>query len=113
MSVLGSSVLGLQAVVLLLGIPVGLSLADHGAATAVVLGLAALLAVLAAGMIRRRPQQAVLLGWVVQAVSIASGFLLPAMFFVGLLFGAVWWTAVHFGRKVDAIRAQYDAPLPD
>ena len=49
------------------------------------------------------------LGWILQAALIASGFVVPTMFFMGGVFGALWWTSVHFGRKVDEAKARFAA----
>jgi len=39
------------------------------------------------------------------------------MFFMGVLFGALWWASVHYGRKVDEAKARFAAqaagPSPD
>lgn len=52
---------------------------------------------------------AVQTGWALQAGLIASGFVVPAMFFLGACFAALWWASVHFGRKVDEARARVAA----
>ena len=49
------------------------------------------------------------LGWVLQGLIIASGFLNPAMFFVGILFGGLWWYCMVVGARIDRDRtAQAD-----
>jgi hypothetical protein len=32
------------------------------------------------------------------------------MFFLGVLFAVLWWASIHFGRKIDEIRARHTAP---
>lgn len=66
-------------------------------------GGAMALCVLLCGMLGRRGALAV--GWLLQAGLIASGFAVPVMFFLGAVFAALWWAAVHFGRKVDEAKA--------
>ncbi|MFG2300256.1 DUF4233 domain-containing protein [Actinacidiphila glaucinigra] len=66
-------------------------------------GIAMALCVLLCGMLGRRGGLAV--GWLLQAGLIASGFVVPVMFFLGVVFAGLWWAAVHFGRKVDAAKA--------
>ena len=105
MKTLGTSVLGLEIMALLLAIPVGLALSGRGAIVVWVFGGLALLAFVAAGLFRRDPRTAVVLGWTVQVLATASGVLVPAMFIVGVMFGGVWWTAIHFGGKVDALES--------
>lgn len=48
---------------------------------------------------------AVPLGWALQVGLVASGLVVPAMFLLGAAFAALWGTAVHVGRKVDALKA--------
>ncbi|MFE0625762.1 DUF4233 domain-containing protein [Streptomyces sp. NPDC058864] len=66
-------------------------------------GIAMALCVLLCGMLGRPGALAV--GWVLQAGLIASGFVVPVMFFLGAVFAGLWWAAVHFGRKVDEAKA--------
>src|SRR5204863_50011 len=70
-------------------------------------GIAMLLSVLLCGMLTR--PGGVQLGWALQIALIASGFVIPTMFFLGAVFAALWWASVHFGRKVDAARARVEA----
>lgn len=44
------------------------------------------------------------LGWVLQVLIIAAGFLNPAMFFVGALFGGMWWYCMVAGARIDRDR---------
>ena len=50
------------------------------------------------------------LGWVLQGLIIASGFLNPAMFFVGILFGGLWWYCMVAGARIDRDRTAQAAP---
>ncbi|MEV6318301.1 DUF4233 domain-containing protein [Streptomyces sp. NPDC051776] len=70
-------------------------------------GTAMLICLLLCGMLSR--PGAVPIGWVLQIGLIAAGFVVPLMFFLGVLFGALWWASVHFGRKVDEARARFAA----
>ncbi|MET9292650.1 DUF4233 domain-containing protein [Streptomyces sp. NPDC003077] len=70
-------------------------------------GIAMLLSVLLCGMIGR--PGGVALGWALQIGLIASGFVVPTMFFLGPVFAALWWASVHFGRKVDEAKARWAA----
>jgi hypothetical protein len=51
----------------------------------------------------------VLLGWALQIALITSGFVVPVMFFLGVVFGGLWWASVHFGRKIDEAKARFAA----
>ncbi|MBT2499965.1 DUF4233 domain-containing protein [Agromyces sp. ISL-38] len=44
------------------------------------------------------------LGWVLQALILAAGFLNPAMFVVGALFGGMWWYCMVVGARIDRER---------
>ncbi|WP_138443488.1 DUF4233 domain-containing protein [Sinomonas susongensis] len=41
------------------------------------------------------------LGWVLQLVLIALGFIEPMMFFVGALMALAWWYAIRTGARLD------------
>ncbi|MFI6942704.1 DUF4233 domain-containing protein [Streptomyces sp. NPDC050418] len=72
-----------------------------------VCGIAMVLSVLLCGMITR--PGGVQLGWALQIALIASGFIVPTMFFLGACFAALWGVSVHFGRKVDEAKARFAA----
>jgi hypothetical protein len=61
-------------------------------------GLLALGCVLATGSLRSR--HGVALGWVMQGLVLATGVVVPAMFAMGLLFGALWVAALRIGKLV-------------
>jgi len=100
-----AGMLVLQAVVLFLTGVVTLGMTDIGAVASLSLGLGlAVLCVLAAGMLGRPGGYA--LGWAVQVVSIGLGFVLTAMFFLGVVFGGLWATAYFLGIRIDRERAE-------
>ncbi|MFI0786467.1 DUF4233 domain-containing protein [Streptomyces lydicus] len=70
-------------------------------------GVAMLLSIVLCGMLTR--PGGVQLGWALQIALIASGLVLPTMFFLGAVFAALWWASVHYGRKVDAAKARWAA----
>ncbi|MFJ9421314.1 DUF4233 domain-containing protein [Streptomyces sp. NPDC101249] len=72
-----------------------------------VCGVAMVLSVLLCGVITR--PGGVALGWAFQVALVASGFVVPAMFFLGLGFAALWWASVHYGRKIDEAKARFAA----
>ncbi|QEV18102.1 DUF4233 domain-containing protein [Streptomyces alboniger] len=72
-----------------------------------VCGVAMLLSVLLCGVITR--PGGVQLGWALQIALIASGFVVPVMFFMGAVFAALWWASVHFGRQIDLAKARFAA----
>ena len=100
-----AGMLVLQAVVLFLTGVVLIGLSDIGATVALSIGGGlALACFVAAGMLRRPVGYA--LGWAIQVVSIGLGFVVPVMFFLGLVFGALWWGAYALGTRIDRERAE-------
>jgi hypothetical protein len=100
-----AGMLVLQAVVLFLTGVVTIGMTDIGAVASLSLGLGlAVLCVLAAGMLGRPGGYAI--GWAVQGVSIGLGFVVPAMFFLGVVFGGLWATAYFLGIRIDRERAE-------
>lgn len=65
-------------------------------------GITMALCVLLCGVITRRG--AVAVGWALQLGLIASGLVVPMMYGLGVVFAALWWCSVHYGRRIDAIR---------
>ncbi|TQK44598.1 uncharacterized protein DUF4233 [Streptomyces sp. SLBN-118] len=73
-------------------------------------GTGMLLCILLCGMIGR--PGGVQLGWALQIGLIASGFVVPTMFFLGAIFAGLWWASVHYGRKIDEVKARWAAQAP-
>jgi hypothetical protein len=69
-------------------------------------GAIALLALLSAGMLRRKIGW--ILGWIVQILMVAYGFVVFTMFFLGALFLGLWVAAIVVGRKGEAARAAFN-----
>ncbi|MFF4396853.1 DUF4233 domain-containing protein [Streptomyces sp. NPDC001480] len=72
-----------------------------------VCGIAMFLSVALCGMVTR--PGGVALGWALQIALVASGFFVPMMYILGVVFAALWWASVHFGRKVDEAKARFAA----
>ncbi|MFF4898694.1 DUF4233 domain-containing protein [Streptomyces sp. NPDC001068] len=70
-------------------------------------GIAMVLCVALCGVITR--PGGVALGWALQIALVASGVFVPTMFFLGAVFGALWWASVHYGRKIDEAKARFAA----
>jgi hypothetical protein len=103
MRVLGAAVLSLEAIVVLLAIPVVLVVgtvpvpAWLGISGGVVLALT--LIVLARYVTR---PWAIPVGWGLQVLVVLTGLLAPAMFIVGGIFALLWGVAIRLGRQADA-----------
>lgn len=102
MRVLGAAVLSLEAIVVILAIPVVVVVGTVpvppwlGISVGVILALALL--VLARYVTR---PWAIPVGWVLQALVVLTGVLAPAMFIVGGIFALLWGVAIRLGRQVD------------
>ncbi|MFF8769249.1 DUF4233 domain-containing protein [Kitasatospora sp. NPDC015120] len=104
MRTLCSSTLIGEALVVLFAALVAMQLSDvSSAALWSVSGIAMALCLLLCGMITR--PGAVAVGWGLQLALIASGFVVPTMFGLGAVFAGLWWCSVHYGRKIDEIKA--------
>jgi len=100
-----ATMLGLQAVVLGLTTPVMISVASVEVGTALWVGLGLAAACVVVAGILRWPW-AYYLGWAIQVASLALGFVIPMMFFLGAIFAALWAVAFFLGAKVDRERAE-------
>jgi hypothetical protein len=93
------TVLSMEAVVALLAIVPAKTLGHASAGTAgAVCGAIAIMALVLCGYLRRG-RGALYAGSVFQALVIASGVLLPAMYILGAIFAALWFTGIWLGRK--------------
>ena len=100
-----SIVLGLEAVLMFFVTLTAFGLKAVPPVTAFVGGgVLLLLLVLTAGLLRFR--WGVWLGWVLQAVLIATGILLTIMFFIGAGFVGIWIYCFIKGRDIDRQRTQ-------
>ena len=100
MRVLTSSVLIMEAIVLLLAIPVAVVAGGQPGWVGWVFAVLALACALLPGMFSRA--FFVPAGWVLQALVIAGGLLAPMLFVLGAVFAALWWTALRLGAKAAA-----------
>jgi uncharacterized protein DUF4233 len=101
MRVVLMTVLIFEVVVFGLAIPVMILISNAPAAAAAGLGAgAALLAIVAAGLLRSRIGY--ILGWAAQLAGIALGFVTPMMFVVGGLLAAVWVLSFGLGKRLDS-----------
>ncbi|MGK4583312.1 DUF4233 domain-containing protein [Kitasatospora sp. HPMI-4] len=108
MRTLCSSTLIGEALLLLFAALVAMQLSHVSTVTIwTVSGIAMLLCVLLCGAVTR--PGAVAVGWALQIGLIASGFVLPTMFGLGAVFAGLWWCSVHYGRKIDQIKAAREA----
>jgi Protein of unknown function (DUF4233) len=93
------TVLSMEAVVVLLAIVPAKQLGHaNGGTAAAVCGAIAIVAIVLCRYVGRG-KGALYAGSVFQALVIASGVLLPAMYILGAIFAALWFTGIWLGRK--------------
>jgi hypothetical protein len=90
----------MEAIVVALITPVAITVygVAPGVAATVGIGLA-VLCVLVTGMLKR--PFAYVAGSVLQLLAIATGILVPVMYFLGVIFAALWITAIFVARRVE------------
>ncbi|WP_166806407.1 DUF4233 domain-containing protein [Cryobacterium serini] len=104
---LATIVLGFETIVVFLGAVVTLGLVsvatEPGLVTplAVIIGGVLLCLSMVALIALLRFRWSYPIGWLLQAVIIATGFVTPAMFFVGALFAAMWTYCMVTGSRID------------
>ena len=104
MRTLCSSTLIAEAMVVGFAGLVAMHLSDVSGATLwTVCGIAMAVCVLLCGVLAR--PGAVAVGWVLQLALIASGAVVGMMYVLGIVFAALWWASVHYGRRIDTIKA--------
>ena len=109
---LAGTVIGAQGLAVFFGALVARGLAsargEDTSSTFMLLGsVLAVLCLLDAGLLRR--PWGVTLGWGLQIATFASAVVVPAMLIVGVLFGALWLTALAQGRAMDERITRVDA----
>jgi hypothetical protein len=105
-------VIGTQGLAVFFGALVARALAaakgSHTSGTFLFIGsLLAVLCILDAGLLRR--PLGITAGWVLQIATLACVFIVPMMLLVGLLFSALWLTALVQGHHMDEHTRRVDA----
>lgn len=100
-----AAMLTLQAVVLGLTTPVLISVAGVDVSTALWAGLGLSAVCLVTAGLLRQPW-AYLVGWAIQAVTVGLGFVIPAMFLLGIIFAGLWAGAYFLGGRMDIEKAE-------
>jgi hypothetical protein len=96
-----SVVLGFEGLVVFFGALVASRMSDVSAGTALAVGGGlALACILATGSLRS--PYGIKIGWAVQVLVLATGVVVTAMFVMGLIFAALWVSALRIGEIVAA-----------
>lgn len=109
---LASITLGFELIiVVLIGLAIfGLSLLEPRELGFWIAGGLALVCILALALMRRG-RAGIVLGWVVHALMLATGFIMPMALIPGVLFTALWVYCMVRGSRIDRDRAAYLARL--
>lgn len=108
---LAASVLAFEAFVALFAGLVAKDLADLPDGVGLAAGCALMVAcVLVAGSLRRRGGYAA--GWALQVALVATGWWVPAMFFVGGVFAVLWAVALRQGARLDDLARSRAGGVP-
>lgn len=101
MTRVAAAMLALEAVVVLLAIPAAVSVSGVEASVAIPLGIAVAAGLLVAAALVRRGTVGYVVGSVMMAVVIATGFIVTVMFFLGGLFAVLWLILLRIGPRVE------------
>ncbi len=112
MKVLCSAVLIFESIIIVLAMPVAIVVQQVHAGVAILTGAVIIVGCFVALRGLKKPW-GVSLGAIMQLVILLTGFVVPTMFFLGLIFAIAWFCAVHFGRKGDAIKAAHSQLVTD
>jgi len=107
---LAATVIGSQGLAVFFGALVARGLAsargDAGSGSFLLVGsVLAVLCILDAGLLRR--PWGITLGWLLQVATLLSALVVPMMLVVGLIFGALWVTALVQGGRMDELTRQH------
>jgi len=113
MRVLGSTVLAVEAIIVMLATLVAANVGAVGnPGLAYALGGMLMVAFLATISIVTRPA-GIILGWILQGALLGFGFVVPLMWLIGAIFLGLWWLAVRNGTRVDRLRAERASTMSD
>ena len=105
MRILGATVLVMEGLTVSFGLLLAMS--STGSVDTIWLwagGALALLLILTAGLLKRRSGW--IIGSILQVGVFAYGFVVTAMFAMGVLYAGLWIAAIVVGRKGEAVRAR-------
>lgn len=103
---LAAAVLALEGLVVVFASLVAMAQSSLGRGPSLGLGGGLAVACFVGSGLLRFPAGTVL-GWVLQGLLILTGIWVPMMFFLGVVFGALWVTALRVGGRIDREKAAY------
>lgn len=108
---IAASVLVFEGLVVFFATLVALDLSDVDDATLWWVGGSVSVACVVAAALLRRPWGYVV-GTALQVVVVATGVVVPVMFFLGLVFAGLWFLVLYLGRRVEQVQRQRAADGP-
>jgi len=109
--VLGATVLALEAIVVILAIPLAIVVQGVSPGVAIPAGVVLALVLVALARYVTRPW-AIPTGWALQVIVVLTGLVVPMMFIVGGIFALLWGVAITLGRRADEAAAGGSATPP-
>ena len=104
MRTLCASVLAFEAIIVLLAVPVAVVVRGIAPGVGITFGAVLVVACIVVAGSQRR-SWGVTAGWALQVIILLLGFVVPAMFVLGVIFAILWFYAIRVGRRGDAIEA--------
>lgn len=105
MNRIAASILSIEAIVVLLAVPVAINLSDVSTATAWLFGGGVAAACVVGAATVRRGRLGYVIGTIAQVAAIAMGFVAAAMFVLGGIFAMLWVTLLRIGPEVERAKA--------
>lgn len=103
MSRIAATLLIIEAIVVALAVPVAINVSDVGTGQAWLAAGSVIVLCIAGAGLARRGRVGYIVGTVAQAAALAMGFVVTAMFVLGVVFTVLWLTLLRIGPKVESI----------
>jgi hypothetical protein len=101
MNRIAATILSIEAIVVLLAVPVALNVSDVSSGTAWLFGGAVAAGCVVGAATVRRGRVGYLIGSLAQLAAIAMGLLVPLMFVLGGIFALMWFLLLRIGPDVE------------
>lgn len=102
MTRVAATLLALEAVVVLLAIPAAVSVSEVDATLAIPVGAGVAVGLVVGAALVRKGRIGYVIGSVMQALTVATGFVVTVMFFLGGLFAVLWLVLLRLGPRVES-----------
>lgn len=109
MNRIAATILSIEAIVVLLAVPVALNISDVSTGTAWLLGGGVATACVVGAATVRRGRLGYVIGTLVQVAAIAMGVVVTLMFVLGPIFAFMWFVLLRIGPEVERAKIQRSA----